>query len=576
MRDFHNIKIDNVDARIKLQKDLKKINLEILNFLSEIIYSEMSELPKEELKYLIYPWLNFYIFNFFEIYNKIEIKKKYNSRRYKKHPIKSLSDWNCFFENLNNYTYQKLLEKQIFLIRFKLENIIKEPEEKINSLFIHKVEHSSIRNLPIKNVIIRKTKILFFGSLLRISQLKYKRNYLLLHSSRLSVLNQIYLYLRSKGKIIDATPVIDNFNSTKTFDLLKRSRMLKKLVSLNKFKKKNNFFKTLAISCILNLPLSVIEARSDYLFRTKNLFKFYPKFIFTTTGQYYSETLKYTFIFSKIFRGKIIIHQHGGGPHYGKLKCSNYEEIENFLSDIYLPWGNSIKKQFSNSNIKYNMPSIRLSQVASKFSNKNSKLFKDKITYVCGSFFPIQSESFQIANINKSESLKAQKDFIRNCPLEIKNNLLIRNYPYKIYGKNTFKNDNFEENNFHILNSSISILDILKSKLIIFDYISTMFAEAISCDRPSIIYIKGINNYPWTKSGKKFIEDLTEANIIFNDEKKLFRFINENKINEWWQSKEIIYVKKWIKREFYQSSNNYIYEWEKFFYSLLKNQNFNV
>ena len=30
-----------------------------------------------------------------------------------------------------------------------------------------------------------------------------------------------------------------------------------------------------------------------------------------------------------------------------------------------------------------------------------------------------------------------------------------------------------------------------------------MFAEAISCDRPSIIYIKGINNYPWTRSGQK-------------------------------------------------------------------------
>ena len=68
----NNIKIDDVDIRIKLHKDFKKINLELLNLLSDVLYSEISDLPKEELKYLIYPWLNFYIYNFFEIYNKLQ------------------------------------------------------------------------------------------------------------------------------------------------------------------------------------------------------------------------------------------------------------------------------------------------------------------------------------------------------------------------------------------------------------------------------------------------------------------------------------------------------------------------
>lgn len=567
----NNRKIDDADTRIKLHKDLKKINLELLNLLSDILYSENSDLPKKELKYLIYPWLNIYIYNFFEIYNKIPYQKIFKSKKNKKHIIEGVSDWNSFFENMNNYDYQKLLEKQISLIKFELKNIIKEPEETINSLFKKKEEKfKSFRNSSIKNKVIKKTKILFFGILLRISQFKYKSNYLLLHSSRLSIFNQIYLYLRSKGKIIDATPVIDNFNSSKTFDLFKRIRMLKRLVSLRKFKKENNFFKTLAITCFLNLPLSVIEARNDYILRVKTLFKFYPKLIFTTTGHYYSETLKYTLIFSKIFQGKIIIHQHGGGPGYGILECSQYGETDNLLSDIYLPWGNSIKTQFRNCKFKYNMPSIRISTIASKFSRKNSKLLEGKITFVRGPIFPIQSGGFQIANINRNDILKAQKDFIKNCPLEIKNKLFIRNYPFfKAYGKNIIKNNNFEKNNFNILNNSISSLDILKSELIIFDYISTMFAEAISCDRPSIIYIKGINNYPWTISGKKFIENLKKAKILFNDEKYLFQFINKNNINDWWQSKEIINIKKWIKREFYQSSNNFIFEWEKFFNSFL-------
>ena len=57
----NNRKIDDVRYKNKLHKDFKKINLELLNLLSDVLYSEISDLPKEELKYLIYPWLNFYI-----------------------------------------------------------------------------------------------------------------------------------------------------------------------------------------------------------------------------------------------------------------------------------------------------------------------------------------------------------------------------------------------------------------------------------------------------------------------------------------------------------------------------------
>ena len=105
--------------------------------------------------------------------------------------------------------------------------------------------------------------------------------------------------------------------------------MLKRLVRLRKFKKKNNFFKMLAISSFLNLPLSVIEARNDYIFRIKTLFKFFPKFIFTTTGHYYSETLKYTLIFSKIFRENNNSSAWRRARLW-KLECSQYGESRQF------------------------------------------------------------------------------------------------------------------------------------------------------------------------------------------------------------------------------------------------------
>lgn len=79
-----------------------------------------------------------------------------------------------------------------------------------------------------------------------------------------------------------------------------------------------------------------------------------------------------------------------------------------------------------------------------------------------------------------------------------------------------------------------------KTRLVLFNYDSTGFYENLALNIPSVLFCretKHVINYKYDKCYKA----LLDANIFFEDKKKLIIHINKNwnNIDKWWYSKKV-------------------------------------
>ena len=111
---------------------------------------------------------------------------------------------------------------------------------------------------------------------------------------------------------------------------------------------------------------------------------------------------------------------------------------------------------------------------------------------------------------------------------------------------------------------------ISSSRFNVFDHM-TGYLGSLSLNKPTIIFIaKGV--YSFREEVKPYISDLIEAKILFIGAEECADFINKNyeKIEMWWNTKEVQNAKNLFLNKYFRTSSNWVEEWIKEFDILLE------
>lgn len=540
------IYLDSVAKRKSAAEQAIKLRDSCVKFLnSEAIKSKYPGLAE---KSLVLPWLDFFSVIFVDRYERFRLLKESRKEQVK---IFSVENWVDFMFSLNDKEFNSAIRTQIKMIESLHANEDFDYEIKIS-------ENSKVDKKKLKS------KIWYYLCILKlnISFLIHGHDVVVTHSSRFGKVNIIWNWFLTFFKVCDSTAIFDDIQRVEAaYDYRLRLNLIKCLGSSEK-----SICQVFNSLVLLNLPISYLEGHNHLVLISKPFLKFRPKIIFTTTGIYYSESFKVLVGEWRKCGAKLIVQQHGGGP-YGKVYCDNYLNLERDLSDVYLSWGRLIEGKISHNCKK--IASIRLSETLLRIKRKKTgSNFQKKYAYICGVYSTNQCESFVTSPINKMNHQEGQFKFAKSCTMAIKNNMFVKPYSYDPF--NDFGNNvaHFVDNGFTLWYSKVEHV-FHAVELLIFDYDSTLFAEAIVCDKPSIIFLHGLEDFPWNEIGEIYINTLSESGLLFTTVDSLTEFLTEVNVENWWNSEKVFEAREFLKENFYQASPTIMKDFRTFLKSEL-------
>ena len=309
------------------------------------------------------------------------------------------------------------------------------------------------------------------------------------------------------------------------------------LISKNINKKETKIYSCIKKLVLKSLPIIYLE---NFQYLREKIIKnnFTNKLSLIVTSQNFDENefFKFTAAFSKQKKSKIIYLQHGNTD--GVSRYDNY--INHMITpDKYLTWGwdkSDLKKNILNQslNIKkfYNTKVSSYSRFTKKFNYENKLILYG--------YSPLSRRHFWDVDFINNRYINFEINFLKGIKKEIRENLI-----YKIHNSN-LNSLNEVEKQFLKINSNIKIISKYKNvsdyknKLSIFSYDSTGFYEHLALNKPCIIFMPNMNNELNT-FGFNMYFPLFKNNIIFHDEQKMSKFINNNwdNIIDWWYSPKI-------------------------------------
>ncbi len=270
---------------------------------------------------------------------------------------------------------------------------------------------------------------------------------------------------------------------------------------------------------------------------SEHIYKFTPRGIFTKTSHLDDEILKMSMMrWSSLSqkKPKILISQHGGNYSVSNEYALGWHDYE--ISDKYYTWGYKFKNKHFPSNAQ---------QVLNKFNfyNKEKNNYKKKyLTFILGANFPYDFQR-HVYHIELYETLyKNRKKFLKTI-LDPKN-VMFKQYYEQRYKQQDTKKIIKSKLNISSKNIKKDFNLIFQSKLLIFEYFSTLFFETINLDIP-FIFIIDEKNFYFSVIGKKFIKFLKKNNLIFSSGDEAAKFINNiNDLDAWWYNIDQIEYKK--------------------------------
>ena len=319
------------------------------------------------------------------------------------------------------------------------------------------------------------------------------------------------------------------------------------------FSKSDNQFTNLIKKSIIKfIPICYIESYKQIQNCLKKLnFPKKPKFIFTSTGYFDNEIVKF-YIASSTEKGvKYFLGQHGNN-YFTEKQSKLFPELKS--CDHFITWG-----KIKNVSKKKYLAAFNFKTTEKKLSPK----YGGNFTFFLKSGSDFQSQFFD----GFSEVLKGYQDFlkiIKNLKSDVKKKVLLRLPHTHKNKKNLFIDEYFQKN--ELLNS-INVDDFKISKEELFKrssvhihmYDSTGFLECVSFNYPTICYLPGglktIDNY-----AKKNYNNLIDHKVIFINPTKLAEHLNflklESNIEIWWNNKNLQKELKIFRDKFCIMSNN--------------------
>jgi putative transferase (TIGR04331 family) len=325
-----------------------------------------------------------------------------------------------------------------------------------------------------------------------------------------------YFFFKTKFKLLffNIVPNIIYKKEKKNCNIALRKKAYKIFLEINQNKIKD---KKLIKLIFIFLPLAYLENLKDIKYLVKSMKDMRPKNIFFDGVEAYNEPLK-LLIGYWVLQGTKITHvQHAGNEI--DLKLHPFYDYYRRFCNNYISWGWKVK----NSNILA-LPSLRLYIQIQKIKKQDNKIY-DII------FFPRVSKFSQFS--------LTLNDSVEKKTLESKTKLL--NYynkkKFNFYLKTRFEDEiNIKKsfNNIRILNNKYLSTELYsKTKISIFNHLSTGFFECLFSFQPAIIFLPNKNFlFYQSKSYKKISSILIKHQLIFcnpKDIENILKNYDENK-----------------------------------------------
>ncbi len=474
-----------------------------------------------EWQVIIGPWLDkslsiYLFYSFFFKGNKFQKSlKKYT----KKYNFQIPADYNEFLKLVNNKEFYPFF---ISCLKFDNDKFKKIKKIKLIAKFNWKLSFLKFANYLVKKPVY-------------------------LSNSRFGNRNLLKLFLSSFFKIIPI-PNLHNNLSIKYIDETSNLRF-EFNKSFNEHGKNYHIFK------VLNkiMPKFYLEYFEELNSFGKSFLK-KPEKIYTDSTYIDDEILKINLANWKNQKfKKLIIGQHGG--NYGLYKLKYLGTNENDISDIFINWFSN-KKRFIKK-----LSSIRLNYF---YERNKVYLNSKKNNQICYVIRPLRRSNFQ----SVFTELFLYKKYVKEISFFLKNinqNLIVKYYPEFRYPDQLSIEEVSKEFDVPIKKIKTDKDIIFKSKLIIFEYISTMLFETLSFDIPFLLVLDK-KKHSLSKLGKEFINDLKKMNLYFSNYNDLKDFLDKkNDISFWWFQKERQKKLRIFKKKFGNVNSTYVSDWSKYF-----------
>ena len=380
-------------------------------------------------------------------------------------------------------------------------------------------------------------------------KLIFNKKIILISKSRFNLKDQFLIVFKSKFKVFPL-PVMESLFKFK-FVNLKESRG-KFFERINKNSKNFEILKFLFVF----MPSAYLE-NFKFLKKLGEKHLLVPNKFYTDSTHLFDEILKIQLSeWSENNYTQIIIGQHGGNTKIYEDSFLNFNDY--LYCNKFVTWG-SIKTRKK----EIFLPSIRLNNFYKK-SYKSNFSIKYEVCYILKPIVKNDFDSHFHTNVKINNIIKK-----RNFFKYIGKGLIIKSY----YEKNRYKNqinDKNLANLFHVkqnqINNNFNI--VLESRVLVFDYLSTMIFEVINLNKPIIVIVNEKDQY-LSNFGKIFFKTLNDLGILFPSYEKVIKFVkkNPNYFNEyardWNKASKQNKIKKFCQN-YASISNNYLTDWKNF------------
>ena len=487
---------------------------------------------------ILSPWLQYYILTIYDRY--MHIKMAYMEYKGLYTNILSEDDFNFtattkdFFEHAHSDDYFNLqLYSQVVKFLNLKSNVISINHPRIQT----KIEIGNTKPLIKKalGVVSSVLNRLNFNKKVVIVSPYFK-----FHAIR----HCLKLFIYSKFRI-----VFDNMNYPISINVQPNLNIRKELFYNIKFT--DEFKNFLFYSFIQNFPIIYLEAYKYFDKKVDEIKLKLPKIVYSANALYFNEV--YRFFCAKYRKDIVVAYgQHGG--NYGINKIDIGEEVQSKFCDIYYTFG--WKKERKCCGILSLQPLL-------KRGNNN----KINLVMTCMPRY-LNYIGYTEEGAKMLQYIENTKAFLNK--LKYDSLLNIRTY-HRDYGWNV-KNRLLECGKKLFFDTKTNYYkQISSSRLNVFDHMHTGYLKSLSLNKPTIIFIaKGV--YSFREEVKPYINELIDAKILFIGAEECADFINKNyeKIEMWWNTKEVQNAKNLFLNKYFRTSSNWVEEWIKEFDMLLE------
>ncbi|MBU93304.1 MAG: hypothetical protein CL723_01780 [Chloroflexi bacterium] len=514
------------------RKDLADQSNDLINNIITSLYSKKINIftthsfSKEEIgilfRWSLYVATNTFVERLINILNKKDFSKKENINK-----LENYTYYVSIIDFTKNYYYNNKLNYKLIS---DIKNIFNNKKEivKKNPLLLSMKIQKTKRSYSLKGMInFLKRQISYFNSSFKKSE---NIDFLFDNSTWLNIIfekkNMIKELECTIYKIDKSTR--DELRNCFFYEFKKfiDNSIFKTLVLNNKKRNSLSYLFSIWVDC--SFSLSIVEGLKDRIkFYNQYTDNYNIKYIHSCLGYYIKENIKVLSILAKRKKAKLVTHEHGVNnvENYFATDSSYinfYKGLNSIIyQDIYFSWGigklgdhwNNVEKNYK---IKvYNFGSVYLGNL-----NKIKKINQNNIIILFVNS-PLNKFMTNLTEIHPDENQNHQKNvfiFLKKI-LELKLNV-------KVLFKNFFANDNhfikeilkseIEQNKIIITKSAPTEL-MNKVDFVLFDMISTGFAEAINIGIPSLVFGHRYHYMKASKDGKIINDKLEKHGMLFYD-----------------------------------------------------------